>query len=51
MSLMHNLCETYDSCVAAVGLSGENQTKMLLPIGHLLTELDVIVYLQDDGTF
>ena len=51
MSWMQNLCDTYDACADAVGLSGENQTTMLLPLGHLLTELDVVVYLKNDGTF
>lgn len=52
MSWMQNLCDTYDACADAVGLCGENQqTTMLLPLGHLLTELDVIVHLKNDGTF
>ncbi len=51
MSWMQNLCDTYDACNGAVGLCGENQTSMLLPLGHLLTELDVIVHLKNDGTF
>lgn len=51
MSWMQYLCDTYDACADAVGLCGENQTTMLLPLGHLLTELDVIVYLNSDGTF
>lgn len=51
MSWMQNLCDTYDACADAVGLCGENQTTMLLPIGHLLTELDVIVHLKNDGKF
>ncbi|TCL65913.1 CRISPR-associated Csd1 family protein [Hydrogenispora ethanolica] len=51
MSWMQNLCDTYDACADAVGICGENQTTMLLPLGHLLTELDVIVHLKKDGTF
>jgi CRISPR-associated protein Csd1 len=51
MSWMQNLCDTYDACADAVGICGENQTTMLLPLGHLLTELDVIVHLKNDGTF
>ena len=49
MSWIQNLCETYDACKDAVGI-GEDQTTALLPLGHLLTGLDVIVYLQEDGT-
>lgn len=51
MSWIQNLCETYDVCADVVGICGDNQAEMLLPLGHLLTELDVIVYLNSDGTF
>lgn len=51
MSWMQNLCNTYDACTNAIGICGEDQAGMLLPLGHLLTELDVIVYLNDDGSF
>lgn len=51
MSWVQNLCDTYDACTEAVGIRNENQTTMLLPLGHLLTELDVIVYLNNMGTF
>jgi CRISPR-associated protein Csd1 len=51
MSWMQNLCDTYDACVDAVGICGESQATMLLPLGHLLTELDAIVHLTNDGTF
>ena len=44
MSWMQNLCETYDACADVVGICGENQATMLLPLGHLLTELDVTYY-------
>lgn len=50
MSWMQNLCDTYDACVDSVGICGDNQADMLLPLGHLLTELDLIVYLSNDGT-
>ncbi len=51
MSWIQNLCITYDICTDAVGLCGESQATMLLPLGHLLTGLDVTVYLQNNGTF
>lgn len=51
MSWMQNLCDTYDACTDVVGICGESQATMLLPLGHLLTELDVIVHLENDGTF
>lgn len=51
MSWMQNLCDTYDACANTVGISGDAQTTMLLPLGHLFTELNVIVYLNSDGTF
>ena len=50
MSWIKNLCDTYDACKDAVGICNENQATMLLPLGHLLTELNVIVYLKSDGT-
>lgn len=51
MSWIQNLCETYDACADAVGLCHGNQAKMLLPLGHLLTDLDVIIHLDKDGMF
>ena len=51
MSWMKNLCDTYDACKDAVGVCGESLTTMLLPLGHLLTELDAIIHLKNDGTF
>lgn len=51
MSWIKNLCETYDACKDVVGISGENQATMLLPLGHRLTEPDVFVYLNDNGAF
>mgnify|MGYP000931472398 CR=1 FL=1 len=51
MSWMQNLCDTYEACEEAIGICGESQATMLLPIGHLLTGLDVIIHLRSDGTF
>ncbi len=51
MSWIQSLCDTYDACVDVVGICGESQTNMLLPLGHLLTKLDIIVHLKQDGTF
>jgi CRISPR-associated protein Csd1 len=51
MSWMQNLFDTYDACADAVGICDESNATMLLPLGHLLTELDAIVYLTNDGTF
>lgn len=51
MSWIQNLCDTYDACANAIGLCDENQTTMLLPLGHSLTELNVIVHLKSDGAF
>lgn len=50
MSWIKNLCDTYDACKDAVGICDGDQATMLLPLGHLLTGLDVIVYLKNDGT-
>lgn len=50
MGWIKNLCDTYDACKDAVGKCDGDQAKMLLPLGHLLTELNVIVYLKSDGT-
>ena len=30
---------------------GENQVTALAPIGHTLTQLNIVVHLQDDGAF
>lgn len=51
MSWMLNLYKTYEACEDAVGICGERQDGMLLPLGHLLTEVDIIVHLGSDGTF
>lgn len=50
MSWIKNLVDTYDACKDTVGICNDNQATMLLPLGHLLTELNVIVYLKSDGT-
>ena len=51
MSWILNLYKTYDACKDAVGICGDSQGNMLLPLGHILTEVDIIVYLKGDGTF
>lgn len=54
MSWMKNLVQTYDKCQNIIGKDdgiGYDQSKMLLPIGHLLTEVNAIVKLREDGTF
>ena len=51
MSWILNLYNTYEACEEAVGICGDTQENMLLPLGHLLTEVDIIVYLSSDGTF
>lgn len=50
MSWIQNLCDTYDACSDSVGICGDSQADMLLPLGHLLSELDVIIHLSNDGT-
>jgi CRISPR-associated protein Csd1 len=50
MSWAKNLVQTYDLCQAIVGIEDEART-ILLPIGHLLTELNYVVHLRKDGTF
>lgn len=52
MSCFGNLVKTYDLCLGIVGRSsGEDHSKMLLPIGHLLTNRNIVVHLKEDGTF
>ncbi len=53
MSWMQNLCETFDACADAVGICSEekDQRTMLLPVGHLLTQVDVIIRLNSNGQF
>lgn len=50
MSWIRNLVQTYDLCSDIVGI-GENQATALAPIGHTLTQLNIVVHLQDDGAF
>lgn len=51
MSWMQNLYNTYEKCADAVGVNGDNQPKMLLPLGHILKKTNVAIYLREDGTF
>ncbi len=51
MSWIQNLHETYEACSDEVKLSKGNQDKMLLPIGHVLKNTNVVVYLRGDGVF
>lgn len=51
MTWSQNLLRTYDACASAVGSSDGGQDSMLLPIGHLLTGLDAIIHLKNDGSF
>ncbi|HHT86678.1 MAG TPA: hypothetical protein GXZ61_03285, partial [Clostridiales bacterium] len=51
MSWIRNLYETYDACKNAVGecTDTESQEEMLLPLGHLLTEPDILITLSNKG--
>ncbi len=51
MSWIRNLYETYDACENAVGkcTDTESQEEMLLPLGHLLTEPDILITLLNKG--
>jgi CRISPR-associated protein Csd1 len=51
MSWILNLNKTYEACKNVVGISGDSQEGILLPVGHLLTEADIIVHLGSEGTF
>ena len=51
MSWIQNLYETYEACKDIVGVTGDKQDKMLLPIGHVLKNTDVVIHLRGDGTF
>lgn len=51
MSWIRNLVQTYDKCKDIVGISDEDQSTMLLPLSHLLTGLDIVVHLHEDGSF
>ena len=51
MSWIQNLYETYHACSGAVGVSVDEQDKMLLPIGHVLKKTNVVIHVRGDGTF
>ncbi|MBS3885857.1 MAG: type I-C CRISPR-associated protein Cas8c/Csd1 [Dethiobacter sp.] len=51
MNWIQNLYETYEACAGAVGISGGEQDKMLLPIGHVLKKTNVAIHLRGNGTF
>lgn len=50
MSWIKNLCDTYDACEDIVGICNEEDKTVLLPVGHVNTELNVIVYLDCTGS-
>lgn len=51
MSWIQDLYETYEACAGAIGISGDEQDNMLLPIGHTLKKSNVVIYLRSDGAF
>lgn len=51
MSWIQNLYETYEACAGVVGISGGEQDKMLLPVGHALKKANVAIHIRGDGTF
>lgn len=51
MSWIQNLYETYDACRDVVGIGGDEQNKLLLPIGHVLKKTNIAIHLRGSGTF
>ena len=52
MSWAKNLCNTYDACVDVIGkIEDKNENCILLPLGHSLKQIDVIVHLESNGIF
>ncbi|MFR3250820.1 MAG: type I-C CRISPR-associated protein Cas8c/Csd1 [Eisenbergiella sp.] len=50
MSWTEKCCDTYDACEDIVGICNEEEGTVLLPLGHMYTELNAIVYLDCAGS-
>lgn len=52
MSWMQNLCETYDACEEIAGIiPATGSDAILVPLGHTIKKLDIVVYLNREGDF
>lgn len=50
MSWIKNLCDTYDACEGIIGIYNEEDKTVLLPLGHVSAEIQVVVHLDSVGS-
>lgn len=51
MSWMQNLCNTYDACEDIVGIIPAESDAILVPLGHSIKKLNIVVHLNSEGEF
>lgn len=51
MSWMQNLCDTYDACENIAGMTQAESSAILVPLGHSIKDLDIVVHLNREGEF
>lgn len=51
MSWMQNLCDTYDACADIAGIIPAESDAILVPLGHSIKKLNIVVHLNREGEF
>lgn len=51
MSWIQNLCDTYDACEDIAGIIPDQSDAILVPLGHSLKKLNIVVHLNREGEF
>lgn len=51
MSWMQNLCDTYDACEDIAGVIPDESDAILIPLGHSVKKLNIVVHLSKEGKF
>lgn len=51
MSWMQNLCDTYDACEDIAGIIPADSDAILIPLGHSIKKLNIVVHLNREGEF
>jgi CRISPR-associated protein Csd1 len=51
MSWMQNLCDTYDACEDIAGIIPAESDAILVPLGHSIKKLNIVVHLNREGEF
>lgn len=49
MSWIQNLCDTYDACQEIAGISAAENDAILVPLGHSIKKLNIVVHLNKEG--